>query len=193
MYVFALDTNFVAPRILHGGKRKREINLLDRMLFLQSKDLIRISLHQATQAEIYAILRVGRMKVKTRNGKVKKKFPHHLIMRLVHRYKELFDVDFIDSLESLSFEDEESYKQVLLDEVKYHLKMDIRQSIEYIENRGVSLEDCNDPYDYHIIVTALQDSADFLVTANIDDFPNPLRTCKVITEKELLDVLPVYP
>jgi hypothetical protein len=66
MVVIALDTNFVAPKILHGGERNPEVNLLDRMLFLQSKEKIKISLHHATQAEIYAILRVGRMPIRVK-------------------------------------------------------------------------------------------------------------------------------
>lgn len=60
MVVIALDTNFVTPRILHGGKRSnKEINLLDRLLFLQSKEKIEISFPKTTQAEVYAILRAG--------------------------------------------------------------------------------------------------------------------------------------
>lgn len=32
MVVIALDTNFVTPRIIHGGKRSiQDINLLDRL------------------------------------------------------------------------------------------------------------------------------------------------------------------
>ena len=83
MVVIALDTNFVAPRVIHGGRRNSEANLLDRMLFLQSKGYLRVS--------------------------------------------------------------------------------------------------------------ALIDRADYLVTTNIGDFPNPLSFCRVITEKELANVLPIYP
>lgn len=194
MIVISLDTNFVTPRFIHGGKRNKEANLLDRMLFLQSKGLLKISLHKATQAEIYAILRVGRIRVRGPEGKrVQKKFPHHVIMHFVHKYNDLFDEKFMDSLDKVGFEEQETYKDLLFTEVKYHLNMSIEQSEEYIKNKGISLEVCKDPYDFHIMVSALKDKADYLLTTNTKDFPDPLGFCEVINVEELLSVLPIYP
>ncbi|MGM0877466.1 MAG: hypothetical protein ACQEWV_22705 [Bacillota bacterium] len=194
MIVISIDTNFVVPRFIHGGKRNKEANLLDRMLFLQSKGLLKISVHKATQAEIYAILRVGRLKVKGPDGKrVQKKFPHHVIMHFVHKYNDLFDEKFMDSLDKVGFDEQETYKDLLFTEVKYHLNMSIEQSEEYIKNKGISLEGCKDPYDFHIMVSALKDKADYLLTTNTKDFPNPLGFCEVINVEELLSVLPIYP
>lgn len=194
MVVIALDTNFVAPRVIHGGRRNSEANLLDRMLFLQSKGYLRVALHKTTQAEIYAILRVGRIKMRGPDGKrIEKKFPHHIIMHFVNRYGDLFDVEFMNSLDSVGFEDLDGYKDLLFTEIKYHLGMSMDQSMQYLRNKGIALDTAKDPYDYHIMVSALMDRADYLVTTNIGDFPNPLSFCRVITEKELVSVLPIYP
>lgn len=197
MIVIALDTNFVAPRILHGGKRKeQDINLLDRLVFLQSKDKIEISFPKTTQAEVYAILRAGRMRVRSKKNNKREpvKFPHHIIMRFVHRYKELFDVEFMDSLKDVpGIDDEKTYKESLFREIEFHLKMKINQQLEYVKNKGIDISNCKDPYDYYIMVSTLQDSADYLVTNNPDDFPNPLGNCKVITDKEVYSILPMYP
>ncbi|MCP8970462.1 hypothetical protein [Ectobacillus ponti] len=194
MVVIALDTNFVAPRVIHGGGRNSEANLLDRMLFLQLKGYLRIALHKTTQAEVYAILRVGRIKMRGPDGKrVAKKFPHHIIMHFVNRYHDLFDVAFMDSLNRVGFDDPDTYKELLFTEIKYHLGMSIQQSVEYLQNKGIALDYARDPYDYQIMVSALMDRADYLVTTNISDFPNPLSFCRVVTEKELADVLPIYP
>ena len=196
MIIIALDTNFVAPRILRGGKRLPEINLLDRLLFLQTKGKINLSFPKTTQAELYAILRAGRMKFKSPSTgkKEHKKLPHHVIMKFVHCYKELFDVKFMDSLDKvLGLDDKETYKNALFTEIEYHLAMSIKQQTEYLQNRGVSFAGCNDPYDYYIMVSSIKDSADYLVTNNPDDFPNPLGNCLVITEKQLYGVLPIFP
>ena len=197
MVVIALDTNFVTPRILHGGKRSnQEINLLDRLLFLETKGKIKISFPKTTQAEVYAILRAGRMKFKSkRTGKKEhKKLSHSTIMTFVHRYKGLFDVEFMDSLSKVSgLDNTETYKEALFTEIKYHLNMGIEQQAEYLENRNIDMNGCKDPYDYYIMVSSVQDSADYLVTNNPKDFPNPLGECRVISDKELYDVLPVYP
>lgn len=193
MKVFALDTNFVVPRILHGGKRK-ETNLLDVLLWLQTTGKLKVSFHRATQAETYAILRAGRLAFRNQDGrKEKRKFSHHQIMQLAYNYRDLFDVNFLLSLEKIGLDDESKYKELLFTEVKYVIGMDIKQSREYIENKKIPLDNCKDPYDYHIMVTAIKDNADFLVTSNLQDFPNPLGNCQVISEKELQNVLPVYP
>lgn len=71
--------------------------------------------------------------------------------------------------------------------------MSIDQSKKYIRNKGISLDGCKDPYDFYIMVTALKDKADYLLTTNTKDFPNPLGFCKVINVEELLSVLPIYP
>lgn len=139
MTIIALDTNFVAPKILRGSKRLPEINLLDRLLFLQSKGKIQISFPVTTQAEVYAILRAGRMKFKSQStGKKEyKKLPHHLIMKLIHRYKDLFDVNFIESLDKVpGLKNAETYKNALFTEIKYHLRMGIEQQVEYLEKKG---------------------------------------------------------
>ena len=196
MITVALDTNIVAPKMLRGGKRMPDINFLDRMLFLQSKGKIKISFPKTTQAEVYAILRAGRMKFKsTSTGKKEhKKLPHHMIMKFVHRYKDLFDVKFMESLENVpGLEDTETYKKSLFNEIKYHLDMSIDQQKEYLENKGISLGGYKDQYDYYIMVSSIQDDADYLVTNNPNDFPNPLGNVQVITDKELGNVLPIYP
>lgn len=122
MIVVARYTNFVAPRFIHKSKRNHEVNLLDRMLFLQSQGLMKISLHKAVQAEIYSILRVGRIRVKGPVGKrIAKEFPHHVIMHFVHKYFDLFDIEYMDSLKSINFTDKETYKNSLSQEIEYHL------------------------------------------------------------------------
>ncbi|MFZ3590106.1 hypothetical protein ACOI1C_12690 [Bacillus sp. DJP31] len=195
MIVIALDTNFVVPHVFHGKTRNHELNILDRMLFLQSKGLIKVLLHRTTQAEIYAILKAGRFKIRSRSeGKrVKKKIPHHVIMNFVHIYSDLFDVNFMKTLRNVDLSDEDTYKDNLFIEVKYHLGMGIDQSKEYLRNKGIIIDNCNNLYDFHIMVTAIQDNADILVTANVHDFPDPLGKCRIVSPQNLPHLLPTYP
>lgn len=194
MIVVALDTNFVLPRVFHNS-RNPEINVLDRMLFLEAKGMLKISFDKTTQAELYAILKVGRVKIRNpiSDKKEKKKFPHHVIMQFVHRYKDLFDVEFMESLNKVDFGEEEKYKDNLFTEVKYALNMSIGQTKEYLENKGIDLSSCNDQYDFYVMATVLQDSADYLVTQNIKDFPNPIGKCIVVDSKGISEHLPLYP
>lgn len=52
--------------------------------------------------------------------------------------------------------------------------MDIDQQIEFLKNKNIDVSKCKDQYDYFIMVTSIKDGADYLVTNNPDDFPNPL-------------------
>ncbi|WP_134704928.1 hypothetical protein [Ammoniphilus sp. YIM 78166] len=193
MIIFSLDTNFVIPRIMHEGKRNTQFNQLDYMLLLEKKGLIKICLPDSTQAEIYAVLRAGRYPIKSNGKKIFYPFPHEQIMRRVRRYSEIFDMKFLESFKEIDFKEGVGYKEVLFRNMKYILGMDIHQSIEWIENRGIDVENYKDDYDFHIMVATLQCNADYLVTNNIDDFPNPLGKCEVITSKELPKKLPIYP
>ncbi|PEL13237.1 hypothetical protein [Bacillus sp. AFS017336] len=196
---FALDTNFVAPCILHGSKSKNKFNWLDTLIYMQSKNIITLSLPTTTQAEIYGVLRSGRMKRKLKNGtKVPLVLEHHEILKIATVYKEIFNLDYMNKLDGAKLDDPSTYKTQLLQEVKHSAyQMDIRQCLEYLRNKGIDLArfDRNegDIYDLHIMVSSIKEAADYLVTTNIKDFPNPLGTCVVIQKENLPEVLPLYP
>jgi len=78
--------------------------------------------------------------------------------------------------------------------MKYILGLDIEQSKDFIHNKvHYSDEQLSDPYDYHVMVSALKHHADYLVTLNTKDFPNPLGQCVVISPEKLPTTLPIYP
>lgn len=192
--IITLDTNFVTPKILHGGRKLKEANLLDYMIHLQDKGLIQISLSQPIQLEIYATLRAGRYKIKLPNGdKIRPKFSHHDIMLRVHRYPEIFDADFLDGFFDIDFKEGKEYKKVLFKHIRDIMNMDINQSKEYLENHRVNLDGCKDEYDFFIMVEAIRNQANYLVTNNEDDFPKKIVDCDVILEKQLRYLLPIYP
>lgn len=145
MIIFSLDTNFVIPRIIHN-RNTEMVNLLDTMILLQNKELLNICLPRSTQAEIYATLRAGRYPIKIQGKKVYKPFPHHFIMKHVYAYKEIFEPDFLEGFKTTDFftDKEGRYKNVLFENMKYILGMSIEQSKEYISNKGIIIEKCND-------------------------------------------------
>lgn len=194
--IFALDTNFVAPCILHGSKSSEKFNWLDTMIYMQQKQMINISLPTTTQAEIYGVLRAGRMKEKSTKEPLF--LTHHEIMKLASVYKEVFDLNYMDNLESAGLEDPATYKAQLLQEVKNSAyQMDIRQCFDFLRNKGIELDKFDrgegDVYDLHIMVSSIKEAANYLVTANLKDFPNPLVKCEVIKKDNLKDALPLYP
>ena len=192
MITISLDTNFVIPRMLYK-KDKTRYNLLDTMILLQKRGLVKICLPEATQAEIYAVLRAGRYPIKVNGKKEHCPFPHHIILKLADQFSEIFNIEFLEKFKTTNFGLGDAYKTVLFDNMRFILGMNIEQSKQFVLNRGIHLEKCSDKYDYHIMVSVFKCNADYLVTLNTRDFPTFLGKCEIINTEKLLTVLPNYP
>lgn len=190
MKVFAVDTNFVTPSILRNPRNPYK-STLDYLLYLRGKKLIEVMASKYVQAETYAILRMGRMKIRVpgEEKRVKLTFTHDQIMSEVERYHDLFDVNYVNNLESLIEHDTDykEYKTRLVQEFTYLSGMSIKEARIYIEDYGIDLGPFKDIYDYHIMADLIQKEADFFISSNSEDFPNPLGLCRVIHPKQVFD------
>jgi hypothetical protein len=168
-------------------------NQLELLSLLKKRARIIVVLPNAMQLEIYTVLRAKGYSFKNKYTGVRdtQKLSHQVFMKFAHAYSDIFDLNFLNGYRNITITD--PYKDWLFSEIRYIANMSIEQSKEFIENKiEKNIDDLNDPYDYHIMASALKENADFLVSENTKDLANPLGKCQVIKAKELNDHLPFY-
>lgn len=177
------DTNVLVQALIFG--QRDLLHYLDQLLLQQANEFIELVIPKSVQAEFYGVLRAGRLDITDENGVKHKEvqFAHADIVFLMEPYLgNLFDREFIDSLNDYDWPKGSYYKKVLLEIItkeynwddwgKSFIERKLAKSVEYMGLR--------DPYDYHVMAAALQFGVDLIVTANMDDFIDPLGKIRVM-------------
>ncbi|MEX1028543.1 MAG: hypothetical protein WDZ91_00680 [Paenibacillaceae bacterium] len=176
------DTNVFVQALLFG--QEQLIDYLDKLILQQQNNLINLVIPKAVQAEFYGVMRAGRLDLDIDGVKHKKvQLTHNQIAFLLEPYFDtVFNPDFIRSLNQLDWPLGIAYKdvlhQIIITEYNWH---DLGKSV--IERRlGKSVEylGLNDPFDYPIMAAALVQGVELIVTANMQDFSDPLGSIRIM-------------
>ena len=170
------DTNVFVRAILFNTPEL--LDYLDHLLFQQQLGLIEFVVPKAVEAELYGILRAGRVKNKT--------LTHEEIIELFSPYPECFESDFLEQLNRYEWPQGVGYKDVLYEVLKNEYGWDDWGKSIIEQKLGYSTEylGLKDIHDLPIMAAALQFGVDLLVTVNMQDFIDPLGKIRVMDAYE---------
>lgn len=172
------DTNMFVSILIFQSEQLE--NYLDDLIYQHENGLIQLIVPKAVQAELYGILRAGR--VRSRNQSVF--LSHKQIVYLLEPYMDiLFDFDYLTQLGNRNWPAGSAYKQLLsqliAEEYGWH---DLGQAyIEKTMRHPIDILGLKDPYDLPILATGLYHGVDMIVTKNMRDFIDPFGKIRVMT------------
>jgi len=179
-----MDTNVFISMIIFQSDRIDKY--LDNLIYQQEHGLIELIVPKVVQAELYGILRAGR--VRRRNQPII--LSHHQIIYLFESYFDaLFDRDYFDRLGRIQWPVGESYKEIIVQLVAEEYGWtDLGQA--YIEQKmrhPVDILGLKDRFDFPIMAASLYYGVDLIVTKNMRDFVDPFGRIRVMTLSKAIE------
>ncbi|MFB9328987.1 hypothetical protein ACFFSY_23885 [Paenibacillus aurantiacus] len=176
------DTNVFVQALIMG--QEQILDYLDDLIWQSEQELIDLIVPKAVQAELYGILRAGRLnRINDAGEKVRNyAFSHSEVMYLLEAFPTLFDFDFLSELEAYAWPADLDYKYTLF--AILHAEYgwsDWGQSV--IETRllhSVEHLGLKDQLDFPIMAAALIEGIDLLVSSNMKDFIDALGKIRVM-------------
>lgn len=174
------DTNVFVRSLVTGSEQLEDF--LFKLYKQHENKIIRFVNPKAVQSEFYGILAAGRVQI----GGKSRVFTHEEIVAFMEIVPDFFRLDdFIPSLQYLDWKplQGKDYKQTWNHVLQKEYGWDdfgkscIERRLRYdVEALGID----GDTYDWPIMASAIQSGVDLLVTANINDFVDPLGRIKVM-------------